>query len=146
MIDFLEEAKSIAKTARCKRRQVGAVLELANKHVYSEACGAVVGDCCQNDCMRCNKPELGLRSDLCICSHAEEKVILRALSSGEKLVNSVLYVSLQPCIPCTRLCILAGVSKIIFAEPVVFPSPFENEWKKLMKAAGIRWELHCGQD
>jgi len=144
MIDYLEIAKEKAKEARCKRRQVGAVLELANRHVYSEANGAVVGDCCMNDCMRCDKPELGLRFDLCICSHAEEKVIFTAMKNNERLEDSILYVSLQPCIPCVRLCILAGVSKIIFAEPVDFPSPFENEWKKLMKAAGIRWEMHRG--
>lgn len=137
---YFQLARIAAKTGKCCRRQVGAVLVCRNGAVHTGANGSVVGDCKDGACRRCGDESLGLRHDVCQCAHAEEVVIIKALKVGSDTTGSKMYLTLQPCFPCLRLMILAGVSSFIFETPVDFPGSFGEDFKSIVKGANMHYE------
>lgn len=48
--------------------------------------------------------------------HAELNTILKAAKEGVSIVDSVLYVSLSPCISCAAMLLQAGIGEVVYAE------------------------------
>jgi dCMP deaminase len=77
-------------------------------------------NCYEGGCKRCfeqfqtNENISGKNLDLCMCLHAEENAML--FLSKSDLIDSVLYVTLIPCISCVKKIIQCGIKKVIYLQ------------------------------
>ncbi len=133
---FLDVARLVAKRSTCLRRQVGAVV-VHNKRILATGYnGAPSGlaHCLDIGCMR---EKLGIpsgqRQELCRGLHAEQNVIIQAVIHKVDLKDSILYVTNQPCVTCTKMLISVGVKKIVILEG--YPDKLAQ---RMLKEAGIK--------
>jgi dCMP deaminase len=120
----------------CLRRQVGALIVKDKRILASGYNGAPVGckHCAEVGCIRneLNIPS-GQRHEICRATHAEQNAIVQAAYSGTSIKGATMYVTTQPCVLCAKLCINAGITKIIFRGD--YPDELAME---LLKEAGVR--------
>ncbi len=116
---FLDVALLVAKRSTCLRRQVGAVV-VHNKRILATGYnGAPSGlaHCLDIGCMR---EKLGIpsgqRQELCRGLHAEQNVIIQAVLHEVDLKDSIIYVTNQPCVTCSKMLIGVGVREIVMSE------------------------------
>lgn len=114
---FLEIANVAKKRSTCLRRQVGAVITRGNRILATGYNGVPTGitHCDKKGCIR-NKLNIpsGERHELCRGSHAEQNAIVNAANFGISLRDSTLYVTVQPCMYCTKMIINAGITRIVY--------------------------------
>lgn len=71
--------------------------------------------CDEGGCSRCQSGRpLGLEN--CLCCHAEGNLVASAARLGHSLLNATIYCTTQPCLGCTKLLVIAGVSAVIYDE------------------------------
>lgn len=132
---FIEIANVVKKRSTCGRRKVGAVIVKDNRILSTGYNGAPTGikHCTEVGCKRemLNVPS-GKRQELCRALHAEQNAIIQAANSGTGLKGSTLFVTTKPCVMCTKMCINAGVTRIVYEEG--YPDELSDE---LLKEAGI---------
>lgn len=58
----------------------------------------------------------GERVELCRGLHAEQNAIIQAALHGVSVKGATLYVTLHPCILCTKMLINAGIVQIFYCE------------------------------
>jgi len=113
---FLEIAKLVSRRSTCLRRQVGAVIVKGTRMLSTGYNGAPAGltHCEVAGCRREKlKVPSGERHELCRGLHAEENAIIQAACYGVSISGATLYVTHQPCCPCAKSLINAGIKKII---------------------------------
>jgi len=133
---FLEMAKLVSRRSTCLRRYVGAVA-VRDKRILATGYNGVpsgLAHCIDAGCIRqkLNIPS-GQRQELCRGLHAEQNVIIQAVIHGVDLKDSVLYVTNQPCVTCTKMLISAGVKKVVMLEG--YPDELAQ---RMLKEAGIK--------
>lgn len=113
---FLDIAKLVSRRSTCLRRRVGAVLVKGTRILTTGYNGAPVGlrHCEETGCLREKlKVPSGERHELCRGLHAEENAIIQAACYGVSISGATLYATHQPCCPCAKSLINAGIKKII---------------------------------
>ena len=114
---FLEIANVAKKRSTCLRRQVGSVITRDNRILATGYNGVPTGikHCDEVGCLRdkLNIPS-GERHELCRGSHAEQNAIVNAANFGISLKDSTLYVTVQPCMYCTKMIINAGITRVVY--------------------------------
>ncbi|KAB3539716.1 cytidine deaminase [Alkaliphilus pronyensis] len=135
---FMEMAEVVKSRSTCVRRQVGAVI-VKNKRVLASGYnGAPSGlkHCSEVGCLRdkLNIPS-GERHELCRGIHAEQNTIIQAAYYGVEIKGSTLYVTLQPCILCTKILINAGIERVVLKGK--YPDQFSEA---MLLEAGIQME------
>jgi len=72
-------------------------------------------------CARCasNAPS-GSGLEECICSHAEENAITQAAYHGISTKGATIYVTLSPCLTCSKMIINAGIREVVYDEEYAF--------------------------
>ena len=135
-MDFMDYAVKLSSKANCIKGKVGAILVKDNK-IIAEGVNSVpngVKPCTEETCLR---KRLNLKSgqnqELCFVVHAEQNAILDALKNKIDVANSILYVTKQPCIICSKILINAGIKKIIYLKP--YPDKYAEG---ILKDAGIQ--------
>ncbi|MDD4202128.1 MAG: cytidine/deoxycytidylate deaminase family protein [Candidatus Omnitrophica bacterium] len=131
---FMEMAHLASKRATCLRRKVGAVL-VRDKRVLSTGYNGAPSKtthCEEKGCLRekMNIPS-GQRHELCRGLHAEQNAFLQAAFHGTSVKGSVLYITTQPCVICTKMIINAGVKEIIIDGE--YPDELSKEFLKEAK-------------
>jgi dCMP deaminase len=107
-----------AKRTNCSRREVGAVLvtvggTLAGCNSSPES----LGSCKDGACPRCSSDAPSLSGyDWCVCVHAEELVLGACANLGLVAAGGILYMTLQPCLTCLKLIVVAGVNQLYWLE------------------------------
>lgn len=133
---FMNIVDLVKTRSTCLRRQVGALIVKDKRILASGYNGAPVGckHCAEVGCVRdkLNIPS-GQRHEICRATHAEQNAIAQAAYSGTCIKDSVMYVTTQPCVLCAKLCINAGITKIIFRGD--YPDELSME---LLQEAGVR--------
>ena len=133
---FMSIVDLVKTRSTCLRRQVGALIVKDKRILASGYNGAPVGckHCAEVGCIRneLNIPS-GQRHEICRATHAEQNAIAQAAYSGTSIKNATMYVTTQPCVLCAKLCINAGISKIIFKGD--YPDELSME---LLQEAGVR--------
>jgi len=133
---FMNIVDLVKTRSTCLRRQVGALIVKDKRILASGYNGAPVGcrHCAEVGCLRneLNIPS-GQRHEICRATHAEQNAIAQAAYSGTSIKDSTMYVTTQPCVLCAKLCINAGITKIIFRGD--YPDELSME---LLKEAGVR--------
>lgn len=136
---FMEMAEVAAKRSTCLRRQVGAVLVKDRRLLTSGYNGAPsrMAHCRETGCLRqqLNIPS-GQQHEMCRGLHAEQNAIIQAALHGISINDSVLYVTHQPCVICTKMMINAGIKRVIMKD--AYPDELSE---KMLREAGIVLQL-----
>ncbi|GAB6179316.1 cytidine/deoxycytidylate deaminase family protein [Desulfotomaculum defluvii] len=115
---FMQICRMAASRSTCLRRKVGAVIVKDNRILATGYNGAPAGlaHCLDIGCMR---EKLGIpsgeRHELCRALHAEQNAIIQAAVHGTAIRGSVIYVTNQPCVMCSKMIVNAGIKKVHFA-------------------------------
>ena len=104
---FMVQAALLASRSTCKRLSVGAVLVRDKRIIAGGYNGSVSGDdhCIDEGCY--------LRDGHCVRTiHAEMNAILQCARFGMSTDGASLYVTVFPCLQCTKSLLQAGIKEI----------------------------------
>jgi len=134
---FINIAKEVSQLSHCVRSKVGAVLVKDGNLISFGYNGTPAGmdNCCEDkiyiasdvggwidiDTIDETYPhtddigryKLGTKQHTI---HAEVNAILKAAKSGNSVDGSTLYLTLSPCIECSKLILQSGVKKVVYLE------------------------------
>lgn len=108
---YMGIAKEVSKLSYCERRKVGAVLvSPCGQNILSFGYNGTVSGfpnvCELEDGTTDNKSVL----------HAELNAIGKITTSTQSSLNSILFVTLSPCVECAKIIIRSGISKVYYLE------------------------------
>ncbi len=115
---FMEITRVAASRSTCLRRKVGALIVKDNRILATGYNGAPAGltHCLEIGCLR---EKLGIpsgqRHELCRALHAEQNAIIQAAVYGTAIKGSIIYVTNQPCVMCSKMIVNAGIQKVIYS-------------------------------
>jgi dCMP deaminase len=136
---FMDIARLTSKRSNCIKRKVGCIIVKDNRILSLGYNGTPVGvtNCYEGGCARCNNVEnsCGMNLDVCMCLHAEENAML--FVSKTDLKDSVLYVTLFPCVGCSKRIIQCGIEEIVYDE--IYNEKMEILSKEVLDLAGIKY-------
>ena len=100
-------AREIASLSHCTRSKVGAVLVKDGNVISFGYNGTPSGmdNCCERD--NVTLPHV---------IHAEVNAVLKAAKTGTSVDGSTLYLTLSPCLDCSKLILQAGVKRVVYLE------------------------------
>jgi dCMP deaminase len=134
---FMNIAKVVASRSNCVKRKVAAVLTIDRRIISTGYNGTPRGtrNCNEGGCPRCNSFGPG-GSDLgeCLCSHAEENAITQSAYHGVSVRGSTIYITLCPCLMCTKMIINAGISEVVYSTAY----PMGEVSLNLFREAGLK--------
>ena len=104
---YMNVAKEIATLSHCTRSKVGAVLVKDGNVISFGYNGTPSGmdNCCERD--NVTLPHV---------IHAEVNAVLKAAKTGTSVDGSTLYLTLSPCLDCSKLILQAGVKRVVYLE------------------------------
>lgn len=111
---YMELAVNLAKRSHCIKRHVGAVLTKDTRIISIGYNGPPSGthncdeEWPQQGCPRDSKGGCSL------AIHAEQNAILYAVKNKTAVEGATLYVTLSPCLACSRIIYSMGISKVIY--------------------------------
>jgi len=125
---FMGMAGILARLGTCPRKQVGALIVMGGRVVSSGYNGAPPG------LPHCNHS----RFEVCeTATHAELNAVVFAARHGISTEGGTVFVTLSPCVTCSRLLIAAGIRTVYYREEYRDASGLE-----LLESADIRcWPL-----
>jgi len=135
---FMNITNIVLTRSTCLRRQVGAVLVKDRRILATGYNGAPSGipHCSEVGCIREEKNiPSGERLDICRASHAEANCIAQAARHGGSIYNSTIYCTYYPCLPCVKLIINAGITRLVYGDE--YPYPF-NLHSIMLNQSSIR--------
>lgn len=102
---FINIAKETSTLSHCVRSKVGAVLVKSGNIISFGYNGTPAGmdNCCEND--NVTLPHV---------IHAEVNAILKAAKTGNSVDGSTLYLTLSPCLDCSKLILQSGIKKVVY--------------------------------
>lgn len=111
---FMELAVNLAKRSHCIKRHVGAVLAKDTRIISIGYNGPPAGT------HNCDEewPETGCSQDIkgscTLAIHAEQNAIMYAVKNKASVEGSTLYVTLSPCLACSRIIYSMGIEKVVY--------------------------------
>ncbi|MDA3865499.1 MAG: dCMP deaminase family protein [Salinivirgaceae bacterium] len=129
---YLEMAKIWAQNSYCKRKQVGALIVKDRQIISDGFNGTPAGfeNICEN--------ENNITKQYVL--HAEANAITKVAKTNNSSENGTLYVTMSPCIECSKLIIQAGIKRVVFA--VLYSN---HEGLVLLERAGVE-VIHLTDD
>lgn len=115
---FMDMALLVSERSTCLRRKVGAVLINKRKHVLATGYNGVASGqphCLDIPCIGANSAS-GTDLDLCEAVHAEQNALLQCRNVFE---IDTCYVTVSPCMTCTKLLLNTSCQTIVFEEDYV---------------------------
>jgi dCMP deaminase len=105
---YLKMALEWGKLSHCKRKQVGALIVKDRMIISDGFNGTPSGfdNCCEDENGETKWEVL----------HAEANAILKVASSTQSAKNATLYITLSPCIQCSKLIHQAGIKRVVYAK------------------------------
>jgi len=102
---FINIAKNISSLSHCNRSKVGAILVKSGNLISFGYNGTPSG--MDNSCEEDNVtfPHV---------IHAECNAILEAAKTGNSVDGSTLYLTLSPCLDCSKLILQSGIKKVVY--------------------------------
>jgi len=98
-------AKEVATLSHCVRFKVGAVLVKEGNIISFGYNGTPAG--MDNDCEKDNVT-------LPHVIHGEVNAILKAAKNGNSVNDSTIYLSLSPCLDCSKLILQSGIKRVVY--------------------------------
>lgn len=110
---YMAMALAVSTLSHCKRSRVGAILE-KNHNVISfgyNGTPAGMDNCCEDwddsGTVRVTKP---------IVLHAEMNAIIKAAKTGNSVEGATLYVTLSPCIECSKYILQSSIKRVVYLQ------------------------------
>jgi dCMP deaminase len=120
----MKVAQTVASLSYCTKRKVGAILVKDDQIIATGYNGTIKGF--DNTC------EVNSKT-LPTVLHAEANAITSCAKKGIATNNSIMFVTLSPCIDCAKLIIQAGIKKVFYKDT------YKNlEGIKLLNKKGIK--------
>jgi dCMP deaminase len=111
---FMELAVNLAKRSHCIKRHVGAVLAKDTRIISIGYNGPPSGT---HNC-DVEWPATGCPRDskggCSLAIHAEQNAILYAVKNKTSVEGATLYITLSPCLACSRIIYSMGISSVIY--------------------------------
>lgn len=121
---FMDIAKRVAQMSYAKRNKVGAIIEKDGRVISMGWNGTPSGfDNACEDANNVTKPEV---------IHAEINSISKLARSTDSGDCSTMYVTLSPCVECSKIIIQTGIKRVVYAEEYRITDGIE-----LLRNAGI---------
>ncbi|HPC46667.1 MAG TPA: dCMP deaminase family protein [Deltaproteobacteria bacterium] len=139
---FMMLAKLAASRSTCLSRPTGAVVVKDRQVVATGYNGSLPGQAhCMDEgaCFRRSRkwPEEA-KYEMCRSAHAEANAIALAAKKGVSLEGGTIYCTLEPCITCAKLIVMAGIVRVVYEHPYDSPIPERDRyWKEVLHTAGI---------
>ncbi len=134
---FMNIAQVVATRSNCVKRSVAAVITVDRRIISTGYNGTPRGtrNCNEGGCPRCNAFGPG-GTDLgeCLCSHAEENAITQSAYHGVSVRGGTIYITLCPCLMCTKMIINAGISEVVYSSEY----PLGDVSLDLLREAGVK--------
>ena len=102
---FMNITKEVATLSHCVRFKVGAVL-VKNGNIISmgyNGTPAGMDNCCERD--NVTLPHV---------IHGEVNAILKAAKTGISVDSGTLYLTLSPCLDCSKLILQSGIKRVVY--------------------------------
>ncbi len=143
---YMELAVNLAKRSHCIKRHVGAVLTKDTRIISIGYNGPPSGthNCDEEwPAVGCPRDSKGSCS---LAIHAEQNAILYAVKNKTTVEGATLYVTLSPCLACSRMIYSMGITKVIYlnsyAEYKGIPS---DEGVDFLQKFGVQTERYRGE-
>lgn len=104
---FINIAKETSTLSHCVRSKVGAVLVRDGNIIsfgYNGTPSGMDNNCEEND------------TTLPHVIHAEVNAILKAAKTGNSVDGATLYLTLSPCLDCSKLILQSGIKRVVYLE------------------------------
>ena len=111
---YMELAVNLARRSHCIKRHVGAVLAKDTRIISIGYNGPPSGthncdeEWPQTGCPRDSKGGCSL------AIHAEQNAILYAVKNKTSVEDATLYLTLSPCLACSRIIFTMGISRVVY--------------------------------
>lgn len=105
-------ARVVAQRSTCKRKKVGCIIVLEGRVISTGYAGAPSGlpHCTEVGC------ETGPDGGCLRTSHAEAGAIAFAAKMGISTNDATMYITLSPCLNCSKLIINSGIKRVLYLE------------------------------
>jgi dCMP deaminase len=102
---FMNITKEVATLSHCVRFKVGAVLVKDGNIISMGYNGTPAGmdNCCERD-------DITLPHVI----HGEVNAILKAAKTGTSVNGGTLYLTLSPCLDCSKLILQSGIKRVVY--------------------------------
>ena len=102
---FMNITKEVATLSHCVRFKVGAVLVKDGNIISMGYNGTPAGmdNCCERD--NVTVPHV---------IHGEVNAILKAAKTGTSVNGGTLYLTLSPCLDCSKLILQSGIKRVVY--------------------------------
>lgn len=134
---YMELAVNLAKRSHCIKRHVGAVLAKDTRIISIGYNGPPAGT------HNCDEewPEEGCPRDskggCSLAIHAEQNALLYAVKNKTTVEGATMYVTLAPCLACSRIIYTMGVKKVVYLKSYA-------EYKGIPNDEGVDFLLKFG--
>ena len=124
---FMLLATQLAQRSHCIKKKVGAVLTKETRIISIGYNGPPAGT------YNCDEiwPKTGcarnMKGSCSLAIHAEQNAILYALTNYSSLQDSILYVTLSPCLSCARIIFSVGIKQVIYKDSYAAYKNWEHE-------------------
>ena len=143
---FMELAVNLAKRSHCIKRHVGAVLTKDTRIISIGYNGPPAGT------HNCDKewPGVGCPRDskggCSLAIHAEQNALFYAVKNKTEVQGATLYVTLAPCLACSRIIYTMGVKKVIYLNSYAEYKGIEHdEGVDFLMKFGVEVQRYSGQ-
>lgn len=142
---FMELAVNLAKRSHCIKRHVGAVLTKETRIISIGYNGPPSGT---HNC-DVEWPDKGCPRDskggCSLAIHAEQNALLYAVKNKTEVTGATLYVTLAPCLACSRIIFTMGVKKVIYLNSYAEYKGIESdEGVDFLEKFGVAVERYSG--
>ncbi|WP_243517645.1 MULTISPECIES: dCMP deaminase family protein [unclassified Candidatus Cardinium] len=113
---FMSLAIQLAQRSHCVKKKVSAVLTKDTRIISIGYNGPPSG------AYNCDEiwPKTGcarnIKGSCSLAIHAEQNALLYALTNHINVRDSLLYITLSPCLPCARMIFSTGIKKVIYKD------------------------------
>jgi dCMP deaminase len=141
----MELAVNLAKRSHCIKRHVGAVLTMDTRIISIGYNGPPSGT------HNCDEewPTTGCPSDskggCSLAIHAEQNAILYAVKNKTSVEGTTLYVTLSPCMACSRIIYSMGIHRVVyFNSYATYKGLALDEGVEFLKRFGVQCIQYSG--
>jgi len=111
---YMELAVNLAKRSHCVKRHVGAVLTKDTRIISIGYNGPPSGTHnCDEEWAEVGCPR-DSKGSCSLAIHAEQNAILYAVKNKSSVEGATLYVTLSPCLACSRIIFSMGIQQVIY--------------------------------
>jgi dCMP deaminase len=112
---YVNIAKEVGSLSHCERSKVGAILVKDGNIISMGYNGTPKGfdNCCEDTVFIDGESKLVTKKEVL---HAEMNAVLKAARTGNSVEGSTLYITLAPCIDCSKYLLQSGIRRVVYLE------------------------------